>query len=108
MLFPFHCVAGKELAFERTLEGWNITKIEWSDEENINAVDSGNLVDFIQGLLRLDLHDGEESVIGMLKVLGHGRHRVEPRHGVGRAEAAAANRRKFGRLHKVSGFLSCP
>lgn len=84
------------------------TEIKRSDEEHIHAVDGGNLVHRLKSLLGLNLDHGQESVVGLLEVLGKGRNGVEALEGDGGAEAATANGRELGRLDELPSLLRGP
>ncbi len=82
------------------------TQIKGPDKEHVDARDGGNLLDLVERLLRLNLHHGQDGAVGLLQVLGKGRHGAEARQGNGRAEAALTIGRELGALDNVAG-LGC-
>jgi hypothetical protein len=77
------------------------TEIEWTNEENIDTVNGGYLIDRLKGFLCLDLHHRHQSVVRLLEVLAKGRVRVEALHCDRRSEASVTRRREFGRLDEL-------
>jgi hypothetical protein len=106
MLFP--SVPG--LAHPKAVKGGGAkvrcTKVKGSDEESVYALYGGNAVYVVESFLGLDLHDGQEALVGLLEVLSRGYAKVDWR--VRRAEASPAPRGKFGSLDKSPGLICCP
>lgn len=60
--------------------GWEPTQIKRPNEEHVNALNRGNLVDGVERLLGLDLDHGQQRVVSLLKVLGEAGHGIESLH----------------------------
>ncbi len=64
-----------------------------------------NLLHRFQGLFSFDLHHYDNTVAGLLQVLGHGGDGVEILHGEWRAEAPGALRGELARGYQSLHFL---
>ena len=82
-----------------------LTEVERSDEEHVNAINSSDLIYNFEGLFRLDLHDSQERVVGLLQILhrsGLSGKALRGQHG---AKAPFSLRGVFGVLDNIFGIL---
>ena len=106
MLLPALC-DGVSIGSKKSgkVKGGERTEVKGPDEEHVDAVDGGNVLHDVEGLAGLDLHHGQEGVVGLLQVLGEGRQWAEALRRDGLAEDAAAHGRELGGLDELLGLL---